>query len=148
MQGGACKEHFLGLFLVKGSRGRVFIFVSDSSLRMSEIHSNVFDFSELEVEFSELKTIRYSSRSEEAGGLVPHPVGRSDTAGCPARSSNLFDFDGESGRRSITQRVSKDGYAVLSYHCHIPIRHCQTYSFIRHTEHDDAAVAQSLAKRC
>ena len=45
-------------------------------------------------------------------------------------------------------KMRKNGYGILSYHCHIPIKHCRTYSFIRRAERIDAAVAQSPVKRC
>ena len=45
-------------------------------------------------------------------------------------------------------KIRKHGYGILSYHCHIPIKHCRAYISIRRTERIDAAVARPPVKRC
>ena len=45
-------------------------------------------------------------------------------------------------------KMRRNGYGILSHHCHIPIKHCRTYSFIYRTKRGDAVIAQSPVKRC
>ena len=41
----------------------------------------------------------------------------------------------------------KNGYGIFPCHCHIPIRHCRTYSFIRHTERARRCSGCAIARK-